>query len=151
MGKHSKERKINFKKCIFIISIVIVLIAVWFVVKNLNKVEDNISSIKDSKTIEGERLVFKSTNDYNKIIEYTFEKDSLKTIKIYEQFENIDDFNAKKVSYESQKNIKILNINEQELSIEIEKEEFGTDKNLSYDQVYNKYLVQIINAYTIIY
>ena len=155
-SKHAKqEEKRNFKGTFIAILVIFVLIIVGLIVWKMphnfitisNKNATNYESIKSDSTIEGEKLVFKSTSAYNKIMEYTFENKILKTVKIYEQFENEEDFKNLKEQYENKEAIKILNINEKEKSIEIEKLDFGSDKDKSYEEIYDKYLVQIIGAY----
>lgn len=162
MGKHSKKTKnksikIKAKYLVAILVIAILIIAGIYIyqnkdsIKNMIPKEDNkISnvSIKDDVSIENERLVIKSLTDYNKIIEYKFENDKLKNVIIYEQFEDKEKYENKKQNYElQQENITIKEANEQNLSLEIEKKDFGTDTELSYEQIQNKYLVQIIGAY----
>lgn len=155
-SKHAKqEGKRNFKGTFIAILVIFVLIIVGLIVWKMphnfitisNKNATNFQSMKDDSTVEGEKLVFKSTSAYNKIMEYTFENKILKTVKIYEQFENEEDFKNLKEQYENKEAIKILNINEKEKSIEIEKLDFGSDKDKSYEEIYDKYLVQIIGAY----
>jgi len=175
MGKHSKEKikekkekkqKQDSKKKYNIVryiiwGIVIALLVVTgiYVYQNFNKFRNIVpqensnvdkeykDSIKNSTTVENEILVIKSLFEYNKIIQYTFEEDTLKTVIIYQQFEEQEKFKNKKASYEKQDNIIIKNIDEKELSIEIEKTEFGTDTELSYEELCDKYLVQMIGAY----
>ena len=175
MGKHSKEkikekkekkqkqeRKKKYNIVRYIIwGIVIGLLVVTgiYVHQNFNKFRNIVpqensnvdkeyeDSIKNSTTVENKVLVIKSLFEYNKIIEYTFEEDTLKTVIIYQQFEEQEKFENKKASYEKQDNIIIKNIDEKELSIEIEKTEFGTDTELSYEELCDKYLVQMIGAY----
>ncbi len=157
MGKHSIEKekkKINFKREIIAILIIIALVfGINFILshRNLQKDQtDTYTEIKNLKTIEGKRLVIKSNSEYNKIIEYIFEKDVLKTVKIYEQFEKREEFDQKKNNYEITDSIEIININEKELSIEIEKKDLGSETGKTYEEIYDKYLVQIIGAYQII-
>lgn len=162
MGKHSIEKekkKFNLKKELVVIFIVIVLIfGINFILSHREIVKEkqdkknivNTVSIKDSRTLEGQKLVIKSNSDYNKIIEYTFGNNVLKTVRIYEQFETKETFEPKKQNYEMIENIKIINVNEQELSIEIEKKDFGSDTGKTYEEIYDKYLVQIIGAYQLI-
>lgn len=152
MGKHSKEKekkKINAKKIIVIAFIVVILIfGLNFTQAPKEEVKEEKDRVsKSSSTIEEKKLVIKSKSDYNKIIEYTFENNILKTVKIYEQFEKKEQFEAKKNNYEMVNNIEIIDANEQELSIEIEKKDFGSDTDKSYEELYDKYLVQIIGAY----
>lgn len=157
MGKHSIEKekkKINFKREIIAILIIIALVfGINFILshRNLQKDQtDAYTEIKNLKTIEGKRLVIKSNSEYNKIIEYIFEKDVLKTVKIYEQLEKKEEFDQKKNNYEMTDSIEIININEKELSIEIEKKDLGSETGKTYEEIYDKYLVQIIGAYQII-
>lgn len=157
MGKHSIEKekkKINFKREIIAILIIIALVfGINFILshRNLQKDQtDAYTEIKNLKTIEGKRLVIKSNSEYNKIIEYIFEKDVLKTVKIYEQLEKKEAFDQKKNNYEITDSIEIININEKELSIEIEKKDLGSETGKTYEEIYDKYLVQIIGAYQII-
>lgn len=161
MGKHSLEKekkKINFKKEILAVLIIIILVlGINFILshKEIQKEQENQEKqeyveITESKTVEGEKLVFKSTTEKCRIMEYTFENNILKQVKIYEEFEDKESFEQKKKSYETVDNITVLNTNEQNLSIEIEKKDFGSDTGKSYEETYDKYLVQIIGAYEII-
>lgn len=157
MEKHSIEKekkKINFKREIIAILIIIALVfGINFILshRNLQKDQtDAYTEIKNLKTIEGKRLVIKSNSEYNKIIEYIFEKDVLKTVKIYEQFEKREEFDQKKNNYKITDSIEIINTNEKELSIEIEKKDLGSETGKTYEEIYDKYLVQIIGAYKII-
>lgn len=158
MGKHSLEKekkKINFKKEIIAVLIIIILVfGINFILshKKIQKEqkEQEYVGITASKTIEGEKLVFKSTTEKCRIMEYTFENNILKQVKIYEEFEDKESFEQKKKNYEEIDNITVLNTNEQNLSIEIEKKDFGSDTGKSYEETYDKYLVQIIGAYEII-
>lgn len=151
MGKHSKEKKkINFKKSLLAIFIVVILIwGINFILSHRDIVEKQ-EKIETAKTIEGQKLVIKSNSDYNRIIEYGFENNLLKTIKIYEQFEQKEQFDTKKSNYEKIEDIIIINADEKNLILEIENKDFGTDEGLSYEQIYDKYLIQIIGAYQII-
>lgn len=153
MGKHSKTEgkgKTAYKKMLIaVLTIIISIGIVVFLVINIRK-DTKIVSISNSTTIQGEKLVFKSTSEKCRIMEYTFKDNILKEVKVYEQFENREDFEARKKNYEEIDNITIININEQDLSIEIEKRDFGSDTGKSYEEIYDKYLVQIIGAYQVI-
>ena len=159
MGKHSKEKeknKINIKKWILaILIIIIVVFLIKLVLSNINlhieeQQEIENTSITTSKTIEEEILVIKSRSDYNRIVEFSFENNILKTVKMYEQFEDKERFLEKKQNYDIADNILIINMNEQELSIETERKDLGSDIGMSYDQIYNKYLVEMIGIYEIL-
>ena len=164
MAKHSKEKITNKSNnreliifAIFIILLLVGIIEVSIIrnektsrFKIRNEKTSRFNSIKDSTTIEDERLVFKSTSEHNRIIEYIFQNNILETVKIYQQFENNEDLEKETEKYLNNSNITILNINEEERSIEIQKNDFGSDTGKSYEEIYDKYLVQIIGAYTII-
>lgn len=154
MGKHSiekKKREIN-KKSLIIICIIIILIVVSILIiqnKDIFRIQKD-KSIKNSKTVEGEKLVLRSKLDYNRIIEYTFENNILKTIKIYEQYEDYEKYEEKKKTYNLIEDINLLKADDKNLSIEIEKKKLGEDEGLSYEEIYNKYLNQLIDIYIII-
>lgn len=154
MAKHSKEKITNKSNnrelIIFAIFIILLLVGIIEVSIIRNEKTSRFNSIKDSTTIEDERLVFKSTSEHNRIIESIFKNNILETVKIYQQFENNEDLEKEKEKYLNNSNITILNINEEERSIEIQKNDFGSDTGKSYEEIYDKYLVQIIGAYTII-
>ena len=154
MAKHSKEKITNKSNnrelIIFAIFIILLLVGIIEVSIIRNEKTSRFNSIKDSTTIEDERLVFKSTSEHNRIIECIFKNNILETVKIYQQFENSEDLEKEKEKYLNNSNITILNINEEERSIEIQKNDFGSDTGKSYEEIYDKYLVQIIGAYTII-
>ena len=154
MAKHSKEKITNKSNnrelIIFAIFIILLLVGIIEVSIIRNEKTSRFNSIKDSTTIEGERLVFKSTLEHNRIIESIFKNNILETVKIYQQFENNEDLEKEKEKYLNNSNITILNINEEERSIEIQKNDFASDTGKSYEEIYDKYLVQIIGAYTII-
>ena len=155
MAKHSKEKITNKSNnralIIFAIFIIVLLVGIIAVSIIKNEMTSRFNSIKDSTTIEGKRLVFRSTPEHNRIIEYIFENNILETVKIYQQFENSEDLEKEKEKYLNNSNITILNINEEEKSIEIQKNDFGSDTGKSYEEIYDKYLVQIIGAYEVIY
>ena len=140
MAKHSKEKITNKSNnrelIIFAIFIILLLVGIIEVSIIRNEKTSRFNSIKDSTTIEGERLVFKSTLEHNRIIESIFKNNILETVKIYQQFENNADLEKEKEKYLNNSNITILNINEEERSIEIQKNDFGSDTGKSYEEIY---------------
>lgn len=154
MGKHSEEKKKINKKMIIVIMILCVIILaviVGFLVKNKNWFNSKSNtSIENVKTIENERLVLKNNSDYNKIIEFDFEDNKVKTIKIYEQFEENEKYEEKKNTYKIAQDINLIEANDKKLAIEIERKNLGSDEGLSYEQVYDKYINQLIDIYTVI-
>ena len=156
IDNNDKKNKIEFKKAIIIlVSILIIvslLIGMKFYYHNENNIEENNNIIinETSKESEEKKLVLKSISEYNKIIEYTFKNNIVSKIVIFEQFEGKEKFEQKKDTYNLVDNIEIINIDEEQLSIRIEKKDLGTDAEMSYEQIYDKYLVQIIDAYQIV-
>lgn len=150
--KKEGEEKINLKMLI-IIAICIIVIALIglavYILKNPNILESNIST-ENLKTIENEKLVLKSNSDYNKIIEFIFEDNKVKTLRIYEQFEEMQEYEEARDAYKASENFEVIKTDDQKLWIEIERKELGEEKDMSYDQVYDKYLVEFIDLYTLI-
>jgi len=150
--KKEGEEKINLKMLI-IIAICIIVIALIglavYILKNPNILESNIST-ENLKTIENEKLVLKSNSDYNKIIEFIFEDNKVKTLRIYEQFEEMQEYEEARDAYNASENFEVIKTDDQKLWIEIERKELGEEKDMSYDQVYDKYLVEFIELYTLI-
>lgn len=150
--KKEGEEKINLKMLI-IIAICIIVIALIglavYILKNPNILESNIST-ENLKTIENEKLVLKSNSDYNKIIEFIFEDNKVKTLRIYEQFEEMQEYEEARDAYNASENFEVIKTDDPKLWIEIERKELGEEKDMSYDQVYDKYLVEFIDLYTLI-
>lgn len=152
MGKHSEgKKKINKKVLIIILCVIILAVIAGLLIQNKNwfNAKSN-TSIENIKTIENERLVLKNNSDYNKIIEFDFEDNKVKTIKIYEQFEEKEKYEEKKNTYKIAQDINLIEANDKNLSIEIERKDLGADEGLLYEQVYDKYINQLIDIYTVI-
>lgn len=155
MGKHSKEKEKSIKKIIISLIFIILIICAIFILINNNHIKYKYDfydkkSTTELKTIKNEQLIIKSTTDYNKVIQFSFNNDILNNVKIYEEFLNLEELKKTEESYKSMSNIKIVNTDEQKFSIEIEKLDFVTDTDLTYDEIYDKYLVQIVGAYEIV-
>lgn len=150
--KKEGEEKINLKMLIIIAICIIVITLIGlavYILKNPNILESNIST-ENLKTIENEKLVLKSNSDYNKIIEFIFEDNKVKTLRIYEQFEEMQEYEEARDAYNASENFEVIKTDAQKLWIEIERKELGEEKDMSYDQVYDKYLVEFIDLYTLI-
>lgn len=150
--KKEGEEKINLKMLIIIAICIIVITLIGlavYILKNPNIFESNIST-ENLKTIENEKLVLKSNSDYNKIIEFIFEDNKVKTLRIYEQFEEMQEYEEARDAYNASENFEVIKTDDQKLWIEIERKELGEEKDMSYDQVYDKYLVEFIDLYTLI-
>lgn len=150
--KKEGEEKINLKMLIIIAICIIVITLIGlavYILKNPNILESNIST-ENLKTIENEKLVLKSNSDYNKIIEFIFEDNKVKTLRIYEQFEEMQEYEEARDAYNASENFEVIKTDAPKLWIEIERKELGEEKDMSYDQVYDKYLVEFIDLYTLI-
>lgn len=157
MGEHSEEKtkkKIDLKKELVALLLIIVLVfGINFALSYIKtQKEDNTKTagIETSKTIANQKLVMKNNSEYNRIIEYTFENNIVRTIKIYEQFENKEDYESKKETYKLMQNVNIVKTDDETLSIEIEKKELGSDEGLTYEEIYERYINKLIDIYTVI-
>ena len=163
MGKHSKVKenkkiKIHKSKVLIILFIIIAFILISFIfkepIKNLIlKIQLKDEWKETAQTNEknsNKQLTLKSILDYNRIITFEFDNNILQTIIVYEQYKEKEEFIEKKKDVEIMQNIEVLNINENEQSIEIKKNDLGEDKNKSYEEIYDKYINQLIGMYKII-
>lgn len=163
MGKHSKVKenkkiKIHKSKVLIILFIIIAFILISFIfkepIKNLIlKIQLKDEWKETAQTNEknsNKQLTLKSILDYNRIITFEFDNNILQTIIVYEQYKEKEEFLEKKKDVEIMQNIEVLNINENEQSIEIKKNDLGEDKNKSYEEIYDKYINQLIGMYKII-
>lgn len=163
MGKHSKVKenkkiKIHKSKVLIILLIIITFILISFIfkepIKNLIlKIQLKGEWKETAQTNEknsNKQLTLKSILDYNRIITFEFDNNILQTIIVYEQYKEKEEFLEKKKDVEIMQNIEVLNINENEQSIEIKKNDLGEDKNKSYEEIYDKYINQLIGMYKII-
>lgn len=147
MSKHSKDKK-NTKFVVIIMIALIIIIAILGVYlknKNTSDFEENVM-----RTVEDEKLVIKCNSAYNRIVEFTFENNILSSVKICEQFENKQEYENRKKNYEETEKVDLINANEEQLSLEIEKKDFGSDTGKSYDYMYDKYINKIIGEYVVI-
>ena len=178
MGKHSKHNdlEVKYKKIIFLIIIIILFTIITIYnaqrenrqksgqsnlnYQNINEemLNDIIVPVNNNKyqsiltdiSIENEKLVLQSLSNNNTIIEYQFKENLVEKIIVYEKFEKKEEFYKKKEIYSQIESIKLLYIDEKNMSIEFEKNDKGTDANLSYQEVYDKYLIRIVGGYKLI-
>lgn len=151
--KTKKENSSRLSKTIIVIILltIVSIIGVYIflskskITENTIKEDYNIVDLQE-KSVEGEKLVLKSVYENNKIIEYIFNNNKLTKLKIYERYTDIEKFNDAKESYSNREDIEIISIDEKNFAIEYEKKDFGTDKDLSYNEIYNKYM-KIVGAY----
>lgn len=157
MGKHSAEKTgMNKKPFIVIICIVLIILGIYYLVqnfqnKNIGNSKTNESTYEVSvKTVPGEKLVLKGKADFSRYVEFIFENSILSCEKIYEQFKDKLKYEVKKENYESQNAFKLLNSNDKKLILEIEKTDLGNDAGLTYEEIYDKYVVQIVGEYEVV-
>lgn len=151
--KTKKENSSRLSKTIIVIILltIVSIIGVYIflskskITENTIKEDYNIVDLQE-KSVEGEKLVLKSVYENNKIIEYIFNNNKLTKLKIYERYTDIEKFNDAKESYSNREDIEIISIDEKNFAIEYEKKDFGTDKDLSYNEIYDKYM-KIVGAY----
>lgn len=149
--REKKESKLKIL-LVFIVLVIIVGIIVGAIFAK-PYVEDGVyelTSIENAITIEGEKLVFKSTMEDKRIVQYTFNDGVACDIKIHEAFNDEAKFEQAKLRYGDESKYKILFIDEENLRLEVGMLDLGVDKGLTYEQVAEKYLVQIVGAYEII-
>ena len=156
MGKHSLEKEKSNKKTViicFVIAIVLIICGTLALKENENKPtkqNEMTGHITDLKTVENTKLVIKSTNEYNKVIEYSFKQNKVKNVKIFEEFEQKEEYENRKKNYELNPKINIINSDDEKLFLEIEKLDLGTDEGLTYEEIYDKYINQIIGSYEVV-
>ena len=157
MGKHSAEKTgMNKKPFIVIICIVLIILGIYYLIqnfqnKNIGNAKTNESTYEVSvKTIPGEKLVLKGKADFSRYVEFVFNDNILSGEKIYEQFKDKLKYEVKKENYESQNAFKLLNSDNTKLILEIEKTDLGDDAGLNYEEIYNKYVVQIVGEYEVV-
>ena len=148
-AKNARISKVFFLLLLFIILIIAMVCMFQNQIRQLLFKDNNIFS-KDEEITEQQKLVIKSTMDFNRVITFEFETNILKSINIYEQYEDKEKFLEDKKEIELMKDINIISIDEEELSIEIEKKDLGEDINKSYDEIYDKYLNKLIGMYEIV-
>lgn len=153
--RKGREKKKSKLKILLVIAIVLVIAAGIAATGIFAKpyVEEwfyELTSIEDATTIEGEKLVFKSTMEYNRIVQYTFKDGLAYDLRIYEAYETLAKFDEAKQRYSDESRYKILFTDEANLRLEVRMQDLGVDAELTYEQIAEKYLVQIVGAYEII-
>lgn len=152
--KNEKNKSIekNKKKTaiwIIISSIIIILaIAGTLLFLNYGHIKNNNEDMTTTGEMQNQKVLeLKSLSEPNKTIKYKFEEDLLKTVETKEQFEDEQQFEMKRRNYEENLNINIVKIDEKNKILITQKKDLGTDNNLSYEQIYDKYLIQMIGRY----
>ena len=119
----------------------------------INKNNTNVYNEIISNTInENKKLVLRSNYEENKEKKnvFKFDDDILTEIDVYEKYYNKEDYEKKKKFYENNNDkYEIITVSEEELSLLYKKLDFDSDKDLSYNQIYDKYM-GIIGAYEVI-
>ena len=170
MAKHFKEDKSkkNTKLFVLTVFVMVIILALLLSTKNIKNIKvknndtNNTNKIKNGepetvkdvkfyeKTIKGEKLVLKNKNDYNKVTIFEFDNGQIKQIYIYEVFENNEKYEEAKEKYQKSKIFELIKLDDNTLLIEVKRINVGDDIDLSYEEIYDKYLVKIIGAYEIV-
>ena len=153
MGKHSMERKkTNIKVILVLLLIFLIGIGIYIFYNNKNLIFKS-NEVKTytiaSKTEQGEKLVLKSNSGDSRYIEFFFENNVLSKLKIYEQFYDENKYEEKKKQYSSFDIYKITKKDDKKLILEVEKTDLEDDANLTYEEIYDKYVNKIIGAYEV--
>lgn len=157
MPKHlkNKEKRINIKKIIFLIVILLFLIlGLWknriTIKRDFSKINDEVK-IEDETTIENERLVLKSKYEKNKEREiiYIFKENVLNEINIIEKYTSREDYDKEKDGYSKNKNVELIKNDDEKMMIYYKKSKLKDEEGLSYEQIYKKYM-GIIGAYEVL-
>ncbi len=157
MPKHlkNKEKRINIKKIIFLIVILLFLIlGLWknriTIKQAFSKINDEVK-IEDETTVENERLVLKSKYEKNKEREiiYIFKENVLNEINIIEKYTSREDYDKEKDGYSKNKNVELIKNDDEKMMIYYKKSKLKDDEGLSYEQIYKKYM-GIIGAYEVL-
>lgn len=140
------HKKSTIKIIGFIVAIFLVICCIYKInfIKNTSKNTKEIRVQATSK--EGEVLVLKSIYEKNKIIKYTFLDNKTSNVEVYQQFEDKEQFLKKRDNYKNRQDINLITIDEENMIIIYNKKEFGTDTDLSYYEIYDKYM-KIVGAY----
>ena len=153
-GKHSMENNKSNKRILLVLLIIILIgLGAFFGYKNKDSIfkiigKEKVYEIKE-KTIEGEKLVLKSNSGDSRFIEFLFEDGKLTKLKIFEKFDDKAKYKEKKEQYSQQDIYKITKAKDRKLILEVEKSDLEEDEGLTYDEIYEKYVNQIIGAYEV--
>ena len=159
MGKHTlkKEKKSKNKFLIILILLLFaVLIYIGFNYQKITPIKKAVANNDETSIHENKKPVrllgFKSNyeNNKEKQIIYGFDnKDKVIQIKTIEKYNDLEQYIEQKEKYSQRKDIKIIENNDDELTIVYNKLDLSVDAELNYDQVKEKYL-SIPGAYEVI-
>lgn len=159
MGKHTlkKEKKSKNKFLIILILLLFaVLIYFGFNYQKITPIKKAVANNDETSIQENKKpvrlLSFKSNYETNKEkqIIYGFDnKDKVIQIKTIEKYNDLEQYIEQKEKYSQRKDIKIIENNDDELTIVYNKLDLSVDAELNYDQVKEKYL-SIPGAYEVI-
>ena len=152
-GKHSMENNKSNKRILLVLLIIILIgLGAFFGYKNKDSIfkekQEKVYEIKE-QTVEGEKLVLKSNSGDSRFIEFLFEDGKLTKLKIFEKFEDKAKYEEKKQQYSQQDIYNITKAKDRKLILEVEKSDLEEDEGLTYDEIYEKYVNQIIGAYEV--
>ena len=147
--KNSKKKRIRINKKRFISVILTFVLIVFSVHLLINKIMPE-KDLFEIKTKKGVRLVVESKKEDNKIIEFDFEDKKLSSIKIYQKFTDREEYKTVKHNFQIKLNEKIIKADDDRLSLEIERTDLGSDKGLTYKELYKKYVKTLKKSYKLV-
>ena len=152
--KHAAEPKHNISKnfFIFLILIIICIIGFFILKNNGSDIVHNFKANIDSNDKSEKELELKSLNDpvRDRYITFSFDKKGkLIDIKTIEQYNEQEKYDKYIEQYSKRVDIEVLETLDEDMKIVYHKIDFGTDANLNYNQIKEKYL-SIAGAYEVI-
>ena len=165
MGKHFAKKEKNKNNKIMLLCIILLISFVFCGVLLINydvnngfiykQITDSNNSIINMTKNENKKvsedtdvLKIKSNSDYDKVIEFIFNNNKLSNMVIEEKFETDEIYKKKKEIYNVSSEFNIIEVDDANRYIKYEKLNLETDENLTYDEIYNKYLVRFLDIYT---
>lgn len=165
MGKHFAKKEKNKNNKIMLLCIILLISFVFcgvllinydvnngFIYKQITDSNNSIINMtkNENKTVSEDTdvLKIKSNSDYDKVIEFIFNNNKLSNMVIEEKFETDEIYKKKKEIYNVSSEFNIIEVDDANRYIKYEKLNLETDENLTYDEIYNKYLVRFLDIYT---
>jgi len=165
VGKHFAKKEKNKNNKIMLLCIILLISFVFcgvllinydvnngFIYKQITDSNNSIINMtkNENKTVSEDTdvLKIKSNSDYDKVIEFIFNNNKLSNMVIEEKFETDEIYKKKKEIYNVSSEFNIIEVDDANRYIKYEKLNLETDENLTYDEIYNKYLVRFLDIYT---
>ncbi|MBO4816492.1 MAG: hypothetical protein J5507_06355 [Clostridia bacterium] len=159
--KHAKETH-KLRNTFIVLLIILTLFLIYKIIdlaiinsinnKSVNTIKENIkSNISNVQTKKNKRLVLESnyeTNKQQKLI-FNFTNNKLKEKNIYEKYLNEEEYQNQKEKITKTDIYSILQCDDNTLEIYYKENNLKEEYNLTYQDIYNKY-IGIVGAYNVI-